>query len=83
MINNKTLMCIVDYYSKFPSLEKVAGLLADDIVHTTKLIFAEFGLPKTIISDAVMNFTSKNIQVILQNDKHPTVYNILLSPPEQ
>ena len=39
MVNNKSLLCIVHYYSKFPIMKKVAGLSADDLVHTTKVIF--------------------------------------------
>ena len=38
-------------------MKKVAALSADDLVHTIKLIFAEFGLPKKIISDAGTNST--------------------------
>ena len=59
MVNNKILLCIVDYYIKFLIVKKVAGLSADDLVHTTKLIFAEFGLTKKIISEEGMNFTSE------------------------
>ena len=59
MINNKTLLCIVDYHSKFPIVKKVKALSADDLVQTTKLIFAEYGLPKKIVSDAGAKFTSE------------------------
>ena len=31
--------------SKFPIGKKVTGLLADDLVHMARLIFAEYGLP--------------------------------------
>ena len=43
-------------------MKKVAGLSVDDLVHITKLIFAEFGLPNKIISDAGMNFMSDILQ---------------------
>ena len=32
MVNNKTLQCTVDYYSKFPIVKKVGSLSADDLV---------------------------------------------------
>ena len=53
-IKNKTLLCIVDYYSKFPLVRKAGSLTADDLVKAAKIVF---GLPKKIISDAGMNFT--------------------------
>ena len=51
MANTITLLCIVDYYSKFPVVKKVASLSVDYLVHTTKLTCSEFGLPRKIISD--------------------------------
>ena len=50
MINGKTLTCIVDYHSKFPVVKKVNSLLVDYLIQMTKLIFAECGVPKFIIS---------------------------------
>ena len=51
MVDNKMLLCIVDYYSKFATVKKVGSLAADDLVQTAKMIFAEYGLPKKSISD--------------------------------
>ena len=51
MINNENLLFIVDYYSKFPAVKKIASLSADDQVYAAKMIFAEFGLPWKIIWD--------------------------------
>ena len=31
-INYKMLLCIVDYYSKFPIMKKAEGLSADDLI---------------------------------------------------
>ena len=44
MINNKMLLCIVDYYSKFP-IVKVSSLAVDNLGQMAKMIFAEYGLP--------------------------------------
>ena len=46
IVNNKILMCIVDYYSKFPKVKMVDSLAADDLVQMAKMILAEYGLPK-------------------------------------
>ena len=49
MIDNKKLLCIVDYYSKFPALRRVESLSAKDLIRTAKVVFAEFGLPKKLV----------------------------------
>ena len=59
MVNNKNLLCIVDYYSKFPVIKMVASLYVDDIVHAAKITFTELELPRKFISDLEMNFTSE------------------------
>ena len=46
MINNKNLLCIVDYYSNVPVLKKVESLLTKDLIQATKVVFAESSLPK-------------------------------------
>ena len=38
VINNRNLLCIVDYYSKFLVMQKVESLSA-------RVVFGEFGLP--------------------------------------
>ena len=59
MINNKMLLCTVDYYRKFPVVRKVGKIAAGDLVQMTKMIFAECGLPKKIISDTGINIISE------------------------
>ena len=48
MVINKTLLCIVDYYSRFLTVKKTGSLSEDDLVQRAKLIFAEYGLPKEL-----------------------------------
>ena len=55
-IKDYTLLCIEDYYSKFPNIRKADSLAANDLVKTAKIVFTKFGLPKKIISDAGTNF---------------------------
>ena len=57
-VKNKTVLCIVDYYSKLAIMKKADCLEADDLVKTAKIILAEFGLPKNCISDESKNLTS-------------------------
>ena len=45
-ITNDTLLCIVDYYSKFPVVKKTDGLLVDNLVRMAKNVFTEFGLQR-------------------------------------
>ena len=44
--SNETLLCIVDYYSKFPLVKKVESISAEDLIWATKVVLAEFGLPR-------------------------------------
>ena len=43
--NNKNSLCIVDYHSKFPTIKKLEGLSAKSLITTTKVTFAEYGIP--------------------------------------
>ena len=79
MINGKTLLCIVDYQSKFPVVKKVNSLSADDPLQMTKLIFGENGLPKNTVPDVATNLTADilkafcrrmNIQQTLTSSYH-------------
>ena len=55
-IKNKTLFCIVDYYSKFSVGKKAGGLLADSLNRAVKIMFAELGLQKKVVSNAGTNY---------------------------
>ena len=59
MINSETLLCIVDYQSKFPTVKKVNSLSVGDLMQMAKLIFAEHRLPKKIVSDVDKNFKTE------------------------
>ena len=55
-------MCAVDYNSKFPVIKTLEGLSAENLINTVKIIFAEYGIPKKIMSDAGTNFISDRFQ---------------------
>ena len=42
MVNNKNLLCIINYVSKFPVVKMAGSLLAKDLAHATKMTFAKF-----------------------------------------
>ena len=43
--NNKNYLCIIDYHSKFPVIKRLEGLAVESLITTTKVIFAEYGIP--------------------------------------
>ena len=53
-LNNKHYLCVVDYHSKFPIITKTEHSL----ILTCKIIFAEYRIPKKIMSDSGGNFIS-------------------------
>ena len=58
-LNNKNYLCIVDYHSKFLVIKSMEGLSAENLIATVKLIFAEYGIPCRLMSDAGSNFVSE------------------------
>ena len=46
IFNNEPLLCIVDYYSKFPVMKRADGLSADDLIKASEIMFVKFGIPK-------------------------------------
>ena len=62
IIKSNTLLFIVDYYSIFPVVKKTDGLSAGNLIRAVKIVFAEFGLPKKLVSDVGMNFISDKLR---------------------
>ena len=57
-LNNKNYLCMVDYPSNFPVIKRMEGLSTESLITTTKVIFAECGIPCKIMPDAGTNFVS-------------------------
>ena len=57
-INNNMLLCIVNYYSKFPIMKKADGLLADNLFRAVRIVFTEFRQTKKKVSDEGTKFIS-------------------------
>ena len=60
--NNKNYLCVVDYNIKFPIIKRLEGLSAENLIKTIKIIFAEYGIPQQILSDAGPKFVSDRFQ---------------------
>ena len=75
ILNNKLYLSIVDYHSKFPFIKKTEDLSADSLILTCKVIFAEYGLPKKIMSDSGGSFISDKF-------KHRAGIFIIIPPPK-
>ena len=58
-LNNKNYLCIVDYHCKFLVVKKMEGLSTYSLILAIKVVFAEYGIPKRVMSDAVGNFISE------------------------
>ena len=57
-LNNKNYLCIVNYHRKF-LVVKIKGLSVDSLILALKVVFAEYGIPKRVMSDAGSNFISE------------------------
>ena len=44
--NILTLLCIVDYFTKFPFVKKTSDLSAESLIKSVKIVFEEVGLPE-------------------------------------
>ena len=61
-LNNKNYLCIVDYHSRFLVVKKMEGLSADSLTLVLKVVFAEYGIHKRVMSDAGGNFISEKFK---------------------
>ena len=60
--NNKNYLCVVDYHSKFPMVKILEGLSAESLIATIKIIFAKYGIPCKVMSNAITYFVSDKFQ---------------------
>ena len=66
-LNNKHYFCVVDYHSKISIIKKAEDLLADSLILTCKVIFAEYRIPRKIMSDSGGNFISDTFKTFCKN----------------
>ena len=68
--NNENYLCIADYHSKFLVVKRIEGLSTENLIATTAVIFAEYGIPCKVMSDAGTTFHFRQIQKVLQQPQH-------------
>ena len=61
-LNNKKYLCIIDNHSKFPVVKQMEGLSTESLIATTKVIFAEYGIPHRLMSDTGTNYVSEKFR---------------------
>ena len=66
-LNNKHYLCTVNYHSKFPAIKKTEDLSPDSLILTCKIIFAEYRLPKNIMSGSGGNFVSDKFRTFCKS----------------
>ena len=66
-INNKWYLCTVDYHSKFLIIKKTEDLSVDSLILACKIIFAQYGMPKKIMSDSGGYFISDKFKTFCIN----------------
>ena len=81
-LNNKHYLCIVDYHSKFPVIKKTEDLSGYNLILMCNIIFAEYGLPKKIMSDSGSSFISDKFKRVMQEPKHRAGIFVIIPPPE-
>ena len=50
---------LVDYFSRFPEVEKLTSTTSGAIIDWVKFIFSRFGIPEMVVSDNGLQFTSR------------------------
>ena len=80
--NNKNYLYIVDYHSKSPVIKRMEGLSTESLIATTKVIFAEYGIPHKLMSDAGTNFISDKFRKFCSRLNIKQAVSSAVSPPE-
>ena len=65
--NNINYLCVVDYNSEFPMIQKLQGLSAEHLINAVSAVFTEYGIPHKLMSDAGTNFVSEKIRCLCRS----------------
>ena len=82
-LNNRNFLSIVDYFRKFPIIMCAEKLSADSLIVCCKVVFAEYGLPKNIMSGMGTNLILKKSQNFLWKAEHEIGSVVIISAPKQ
>ena len=61
-LRNTHYLLVVDYFSQFPVVRKLHTLHSVGVIKHLKEIFTEIGVPRCIVSDGGIQFTSQEFQ---------------------
>ena len=53
-----TYLLVVDYFSRYPEIQKLSTTTSQSIIEALKRIFSRFGIPETVISDNGPQYSS-------------------------
>ena len=64
---NKSYLCIIDYYSKFSIVSELHNQTTKELIHYSAEVIREYGKPKYIVSDAGSNILSSDFKKFCNN----------------
>lgn len=76
-VDNNYYLVIIDSFSKWPEIFKTKTITASFTIEKLKQVFARFGLPEVIVSDAGTQFTSSFFQEFVKRNGIKSV----ITPP--
>ena len=78
--NNANYLLVVDYYSKFPVVKKLASIQSSAVIAHLKSVFREHGIPSKLVTDNGSQYTSAAFQEISRSYGFTHVTSSLLYP---
>lgn len=66
-IEGKHYLAVVDYLTKWPVVKQLSVVQSDSIIHALGEVFAEFGIPRRLISDNGPQLTSRKFSEFLRS----------------
>ena len=60
-------LLIIDYTSRFSVVKKITSMTAQHIAGQMKLVFSEYGLPETIISDNGPSYSAEAFHKLIKD----------------
>ena len=57
-LQGKHYLLVADYYSRFPVIRRLLGLITQSVIGQLKSVFSEYGIPVTVMSDNGPQFAS-------------------------
>ena len=60
-LRDKNYLILVDYYSNFIKVVKLENLMSKTVIKKSKVHYATYGVPNTLISDNRLQYASKEL----------------------